>query len=300
MLPSADIERITPLGEGWACVVYRLPDASGDWALSVTRPDPVFDDGAARTFSPASDLRKEMALLPALQAYGLPVAGEARLIETEDGRVLGGVERVVGGVAARRVQPRGRARRRLAAEIGAFLTRLHSFPREQAIALGVPEVDVWDEQYEPLIRAALRQLKPRSANWVEARVQRFLDEGGMTGRASTLVHDDLSGDHIYAREDGSLSGVIDFADAVIGDPAADFFGMTWDFSRPFLRRVFDHYGGPADEGFWRRIDFYDDMAGLFSLHLAAAIGRPQSRMRAIRRFAARAGAATRRGVDRPR
>ena len=59
-----------------------------------------------------------------------------------------------------------------------------------------------------------------------------------------LVHADLHGDHIFVR-DGHLAGIIDWGDAVCGDPYYDlpalFFG-TFGGGKPLRRAFLDAYG----------------------------------------------------------
>jgi aminoglycoside phosphotransferase (APT) family kinase protein len=51
----------------------------------------------------------------------------------------------------------------------------------------------------------------------------------LTGYAPALAHCDLGPEHLLCRE-GRLVGVIDWADAKIGDPAIDY---AWLLNRPF-------------------------------------------------------------------
>jgi hypothetical protein len=69
-----------------------------------------------------------------------------------------------------------------------------------------------------------------------------------------LVHADLHGDHIFIR-DGHLAGIIDWGDALCGDPYYDlpalFFG-TFGASKPLLRTFLDAYGWPVGSDFVHR------------------------------------------------
>jgi aminoglycoside 2''-phosphotransferase len=62
-------------------------------------------------------------------------------------------------------------------------------------------------------------------------------------RTETLVviHGDLVGDHILVDEgSGRLSGIIDFSDVALGDPAQDFLGF-WAFGTDAARRAVELY-----------------------------------------------------------
>ena len=69
-----------------------------------------------------------------------------------------------------------------------------------------------------------------------------------------LVHADLHGDHIFV-QDGHLAGIIDWGDALCGDPYYDlpelFFG-TFGGSKLLLRAFLDAYGWPFAADFAHR------------------------------------------------
>ncbi|UNO43716.1 aminoglycoside phosphotransferase family protein [Streptomyces sp. MST-110588] len=47
-----------------------------------------------------------------------------------------------------------------------------------------------------------------------------------TYASGSLVHNDLKGEHLLVTEDGRIGGVLDWTDAVIGDPAQDIAGLA--------------------------------------------------------------------------
>ncbi len=289
-LPGAEVERAMPLGEGWAILAYRVLDASNDpWAVRVPKP------GSSWA---VADLEREAPLLPALEAWGIPVPRDARLLRADDGELLASIQRVVLGKQVKRA-PRGRqASSRLADGLGRALSRLHAFPLEQARALGVTDREMWTGHYEPLIDQAKAKLPPVSAAWLDSRVREFLDAGGTSEAARLLIHADISGEHIYASEDGSLEGIIDWADAMIGDPALDFAGLLNNYPWRFLEAVLAAYqadGGAVDGDALRRARFYIDVAPIFGVLWAAESGFPEVERKDRRRLAARAAAARSRG-----
>jgi aminoglycoside phosphotransferase (APT) family kinase protein len=85
-----------------------------------------------------------------------------------------------------------------------------------------------------------------------------------------LVHSDLGAEHIL-HLDGRLTGVIDWSDAAVGDPALDFARLYRDFGEAFLAEALDAYGGL--DGAMPRIEFFARCAALEDLAYAAASGR---------------------------
>ena len=72
-----------------------------------------------------------------------------------------------------------------------------------------------------------------------------------------LVHRDLGCEHVlYDPLLGSISGIIDWEAAAVGDPAIDFAGLIRGLGRDFAGRVAKHYKGAVDGSFWNRAFFY--------------------------------------------
>lgn len=88
-----------------------------------------------------------------------------------------------------------------------------------------------------------------------------------------VVHADLGAEHCLAvREE--LTGVIDWSDAAIADPAVDFARLYRDFGLDFLRSVIDAYGGLEDaDRTLQRVQFYARCAALEDLEYGRGSGR---------------------------
>ncbi|HLX58571.1 MAG TPA: phosphotransferase [Ktedonobacteraceae bacterium] len=209
-------------------------------------------------------LEKELHLLPVLeQALSTPIphfdyfghgdasypfmfVGYRKLVGValEDGRIT------TGQLAA------------LASTLATFLNELHSFPVAQAAQAGVQEYTPlqWRERYAdlqkrvfPLLDVVDMGLRVKS----EQLWEDFLDDRDSFTFQPVLIHCDLGCEHILcdpAR--GVLTGVIDWGDAAIGDPALDFVGLHSERGREFTESVLAHYKGTLDAAFWRRMDFY--------------------------------------------
>lgn len=68
-----------------------------------------------------------------------------------------------------------------------------------------------------------------------------------------VVHNDVCADHVLVDPvTGRLTGLIDWADMMVGDPVLDFVGLIqvgrWDF----VRKVLSSYGGDVDDAFFDR------------------------------------------------
>lgn len=167
-----------------------------------------------RNADAAEKLAKEARLLPALGA-ALPVEIPqfAHVSHGPDFVVY----RLIAGEPLRDEDPDG---------VRGFLDALHSF---EVGAIDVPRPD-WLEIYRGHAadwrRVVLPLLDPDERDRGEALLQ---ETETLTGYEPALVHCDLGPSHLIC-QDGRLAGVIDWADAKLGDPAIDY---AWLLNVPF-------------------------------------------------------------------
>lgn len=186
--------------EGWDFKVLILED---EWVLRAPR------NGLA-----AEQLEKEVALLPVL-APALPV--EVPRFEHVSREPWFVVYRLIRGEPLHDPATGG---------VREFLEALHSLdpagspaPRPDWRDLYRGHADDWRRTVLPLLDADER-----------GRAEALLAEiETLAGYEPALVHCDLGPSHLICR-DGSLVGVIDWADAQVGDPAVDY---SWLLNVPF-------------------------------------------------------------------
>ncbi|WP_164860605.1 phosphotransferase [Rhodococcus sp. X156] len=88
-----------------------------------------------------------------------------------------------------------------------------------------------------------------------------------------LCHNDLGAEHLLA-DGGELTGILDWSDAAITDPAIDLSRLLRDFGPRFLDEVLDGYGDLGGDAM-PRIYFYARCAALEDLAHARATGRAE-------------------------
>jgi aminoglycoside phosphotransferase (APT) family kinase protein len=109
--------------------------------------------------------------------------------------------------------------RELINDLGKALTRIHSVPVAAAHQAGLTAPE-WDH-YEGL---------------------------------PTFLHLDFRGNNILVDPaSGRLSGIIDWGNAAIGDPALDFMWLVIWRGWPFAQAVLESYGGRVDDDFIQRV-----------------------------------------------
>ena len=121
-------------------------------------------------------------------------------------------------------------------DIGRFINELHSFPVRRAIELGVPLLEgaALREQraahYEDVIRRLFPLVSCEARTQIEAVYEANLNNVANFEFEPCLVHQDLDCNTLIDAA-GDLCGVIDFGDAVVSNPALDFWLPLFGFGR---------------------------------------------------------------------
>lgn len=124
--------------------------------------------------------------------------------------------------------------------LATVLIELHASP-EEAEAAGIKSYSPDAVRTETL--QDLERVKQEIGIGPELEVawRTWLDNDPLWPGFSTLVHGDLYAGHITADQDSCVSGIIDWTEAHVGDPAVDFSGHLAVFGPESLTRLLDAY-----------------------------------------------------------
>jgi aminoglycoside phosphotransferase (APT) family kinase protein len=238
--PELGARRVLLLPSGWDFDTF---DVDGEWIVRVPKRPEVREW-----------LRTEVALLPELPQFVSVSVPEIAVVKDE-------------GVAYRKMpgKPLERPVEGAAETLGRALSELHGFPIDRALALGVSDVrdERWRERHERRwAEWRARVLPLLSSDERAAAERRERDFRSLLAEpfASALVHADLGPAHVLCA-DGRITGVIDWTDVKIGDPAIDLAWPLHGLGEAFAGQLLSAYG-PMDEGFRERVGFYH-LAGPF-------------------------------------
>ena len=166
--------------------------------------------------------------------------------------------------------------------LGAFLTAFHRFPTERAFALdvgGYPTAAAWRSAMADLCRRGLVTVEGlvtvRQREAIRAYFDAFLADDTAFAFEPTLVHQDL-GDHNLLVDPARrrLTGVLDFANCTVGDPALDVG-----------KQNLPYYGGCVDAGWPARVEFYRRTAPFVDIEFFRRAGSgPANEERIARRL----------------
>ncbi|NUT04624.1 MAG: phosphotransferase [Hamadaea sp.] len=202
------IRSVTPLGSGLDHHAYAVDD---DLVARVAAgPDA------------AAEVRRDAAVLAVLPEYALLPVPEVVLARPEDGLLV--YRRLTGQPLLTRT-----GRDAYAATLGAFLGRLHTAPVERLSDIaGVDDTPpaAWLDE--------LREIAENLPDDVRRLAAGFL-AGDPPEPSDRLVftHNDLGAEHILV-DGATVTGVIDWSDCAVADPAADLGRLARDLGTSAL------------------------------------------------------------------
>lgn len=132
--------------------------------------------------------------------------------------------------------------------LASFLMELHSLPVEIGETCGLPKLAATESASnlrEVTANTIHGLLDPETRHRLDTNLREWsLPPDDQPKRV--LLHCDIGPGHVlYDPQNGNLTGVIDFSDLAIGDPARDFIYIYEDYGPSLLREVLNRYAGNA-------------------------------------------------------
>ncbi|MGH1564284.1 phosphotransferase family protein [Mumia sp. DW29H23] len=175
----------------------------------------------------------------------------------------------------------------IATDLGSFLAALHEVPPETVADL-VPVDDTPLGELRDEAAGTLDVVDGTLTADQRRTVERFV-EAPAPPAAPRLVlsHNDLGAEHVFVDADPRvITGIIDWSDAALTDPALDLGLVLRDLGRRSFEHALAAYGsGGADEGLRERAVFHARARALEDLAYGLESGRDDYRRNALRAIA---------------
>ena len=160
----------------------------------------------------------------------------------------------------------------IAQKIGQFHSAIHAFPVDEAKHMGVTEgwsgyhqqaINRFRDEIAPILSASARQ---NALACMEQMMSEIFEP--------RVIHGDFAlEDHVFFDEEKQLlSGVIDFADVTINDPAHDFQNIVEYGGDAFFQSVMEHYKIKDDPTLLRRTKLRIEARPLFEAAYSLMFG----------------------------
>lgn len=268
--PELRVKRYERAGEGYDSVALLVNGE--DIFRFAKRPDVAVRQAREATLLPLLVDRLPLAVPRYTHVWADPAWPGARIVGY----------RLIPGEQLFPDRARPEHRETQAAQLGAFLSALHGIPTDEARRAGAlgGDAESWRTEYRDFFEVAREHMLPlfdiheRAA--IEAFWRGFLEDDGHFAFAPALVHRDLNTEHIlFDPATGRLTGVIDWGDASIGDPAIDFTAIRRELGEDFCRQTLAAYCLPRDASFVSRMDFYNRMIPFHEIRFGQVDGSPE-------------------------
>jgi len=263
--PELAPARLEPLGAGWDNAAYVV---NGRWVFRFPR---------RKAFTGL--LENEMRYLPRLAPHlplRIPEPVWHGRPEAAFPYPFAGYELLPGETAcAVRWTPEERLRN--APVLGRFLAALHGLPVDEETRAKAPGDELGRADLKkraPILRERLAQLEAKQVEVDGATVRGWLSRLEHTPpwtKGTCWVHGDLYARHLVVDEQHGVTGVLDWGDVHLGDPAIDLT-IAFTFLPPEARGAFREAYGDIDEATWNRARFRAFHYGVLLLNYGTSIG----------------------------
>jgi aminoglycoside 2''-phosphotransferase len=225
--PDWKVKSVSFLGEGDSCAAYLV---NNEWVFRFAKHDEA-----------GLSLKREFCLLPQIAEQITLEIPHPQLGSFTNDATFVGYKFLPSNYLSPKIY-RNLAetdRTRCAIQIAEFLDQLHSIDPGLAQNCGV---EFYDEPgtYGNLSFEAEKYLFPLLEKAERNFITEVIDQYHISTHIfqSVLLHADLSPDHVlFVEQTRSVSGIIDFGDMIIGDPAWDLLLIYEDYGLDFLSRV---------------------------------------------------------------
>lgn len=155
----------------------------------------------------------------------------------------------------------------IASRLVGFLTALHSQSLEsmnmEKKSIGEIRSSI-EDLYDRFKEKLFPHMNERAKVEVSHHFDSFLSKNELLDFQPVLTHGDFGASNIlWDPERHEVSGIIDFGEAEVGDPAYDFAGLLSSYGECFVRRCLEMY--PNGDRIFDRMNFY---RGTFALQEA--------------------------------
>ncbi|MEW9108260.1 MAG: phosphotransferase [Cytobacillus gottheilii] len=246
VMPALSIESIEEISRGWdhdiiiinQSYVFRFPKKK---------------EGLHR-------LETEAYLLSKLHEHNLSIQVPHYELFYKEERLVCSMHKKIDGEPLEKLEQLNSAE--AAVQLGTFLTTLHTLNTEKLLQQGLKTIHTqryWENFYAEITSKISPFLRSSEQKEVKMIFNRFLSNREKHMYPTAPIHGDLTGGNIlYNSASKNISGIIDFTDAQISDPAFDFAGFYWEHGPQFTREVLEHYqvSLPKEELFHRVSAFY--------------------------------------------
>ena len=167
--------------------------------------------------------------------------------------------------------------------LGLFITQLHesAFTHQDLSAFPYGGKDFWEDLWEPV----KNDLSTRTRELAHEYFVSYFLEAGNEKIETTICHGDLHPNHIlYDADTHSISGIIDFGNICLNDPAIDFNLFERLYGDEALISILQFYNRSIEPNFRKRITFQNRKRLFDAIFRARTLDYPSEIPRYLQRI----------------
>jgi len=149
-------------------------------------------------------------------------------------------------------------KQKIAHQIAYFLSELHSLRLDESSKIEPLSTedyrDYWLNISIEMKKEIFPKLNSEQKNWLDNVFSNFLDDRQNFKFTPCVIHGDFDTSNILVDPNSyNITGIIDFEESSIFDPAADF--LFYDEGDKFLKQILENYKGIKEKSFLNRMKF---------------------------------------------
>ena len=155
--------------------------------------------------------------------------------------------------------------------LGAFFSSLHTFDYQHKNLIEYPYggASFWSDLWPQVSPLLSKRVKEKAFAFFTENIE-LLEH---YPAKKTITHSDLGTNNLlFDAASNQLTGVIDFGDIAIADPAIDFSSFYRNFGRNFVENILAFYEPSIGDNFWLRVDYASKRKLFFVSYFAMHYG----------------------------
>lgn len=207
-------------------------------------------------------IKRELKVLNLIEKYVPFTIPDPIYISVEPNFPIIGYEKIDGVSLSQCFQSASKDQKlKIARQIGLILSHLHSDTIRDVISLEMREKyssrqyeEEWYEYYNMIQERVFTLVNSTQREWLNKLFTKFLGEKENFCFKTTFIHGDFDTSNILLNpKTFKITGIIDFEDSRIYDPAADF--LFFKEGAVFLEHIISSYENKIDFNFKKRMEF---------------------------------------------
>jgi len=202
-------------------------------------------------------LEKEFFLLKQLKAFNLPIPSNISKITDEQEKICGLQYQYIEGVQYQNFRFNNKSREMFFKSITNFLYKLHKINYQFK---DKKPINISKEIYPKILKQNKEKISSKKFIQLNSKIKIM---SKVKPSNLSLIHGDINDRNFILKTNGEISGVIDWSEHMLSDPAYDLAGVLVYFGKDVLDYILKHkkYSGEMQE----RINYYASMEFLFHL-----------------------------------